>query len=160
MGLASQSPLRRVVTHHKDTKSAVLIDDELQPFPGFGSNAIAVWQNAQYPAELVNQDPTGSHWRSSWWTTGPISSRSCPTDLPFRELREEETPLQIMFRPWRYTWSPTFFQVVQMLVDRGADAAGIAQRMSPDNVARFEGYEELWAYIKTAEAGVVNISGY
>lgn len=82
------------------------------------------------------------------------------SDLPFRELREEETPLQIMFRPWRYTWSPTFFQVVQMLVDRGADAAGIAQRMSPDNVARFEGYEELWAYIKTAEAGVVNISGY
>ncbi|KAH7137498.1 hypothetical protein B0J13DRAFT_559728 [Dactylonectria estremocensis] len=60
MGLASQSPLRRVVTHHKGTKSAILIDDRLQPFPGFGSNAVTIWQNAQYPAELVNKDPTGS----------------------------------------------------------------------------------------------------
>ncbi|KAH6961789.1 hypothetical protein EDB81DRAFT_670552 [Dactylonectria macrodidyma] len=60
MGLTSQSPLRRVVTHHKGTNSAVLIDDELQPFPAFASDAVTVWQNNQHPAELVNQDPTGS----------------------------------------------------------------------------------------------------
>jgi len=66
------------------------------------------------------------------------------------DLREEEAPLQIMFRPWRYTWSPTFFRVVQMLTDRGADAAGIADRMKPDDVAGFEGYEALWEYLRAA----------
>lgn len=60
MGLASQSPLRRVVTHHNGTNSAVLIDDELQPFPAFASDAITIWQNKEYPAELVSQDTTES----------------------------------------------------------------------------------------------------
>jgi hypothetical protein len=65
-------------------------------------------------------------------------------------LKEEETPLQIMFRPYRYEWSPTFFEVVQILVDFGADVSGIADRMEANDVAKFEGYESLWELFRTA----------
>jgi ankyrin repeat protein len=65
-------------------------------------------------------------------------------------LREEETPLQIMFRLDRHEWSPTFFEVVQMLVDFGADVSGIADRMKAKDVAKFEGYESLWELFRTA----------
>lgn len=89
----------------------------------------------------------------------PNAKTQHTSGLPSWELRDEETPLQIMVRPWRYTWSPTFFRVVQMLIDRGADGAGIADRMKPDDVARFEGYEGLWEHLRTVGAGVVDISG-
>jgi ankyrin repeat protein len=65
-------------------------------------------------------------------------------------LREEETPLQIMFRPYRHRWSPKFFEIVQMLVDFGADLSGIADRMKAKDVAKFEGYESLWELFRTA----------
>ena len=65
-------------------------------------------------------------------------------------LREEETPLQIMFREYRYQWSPTFFEVVQMLVDFGADVSGIADEMKAEDVAKFEGHESLWELFRMA----------
>ncbi|KAH7134863.1 hypothetical protein B0J11DRAFT_424625 [Dendryphion nanum] len=50
------TPLRRVVTGHKDGKSIVLIDSKLDLIPGFASNAVTLWQNHQYPAELADHD--------------------------------------------------------------------------------------------------------
>jgi hypothetical protein len=65
-------------------------------------------------------------------------------------LREEETPLQIMFCPYRHEWSPTFFETVQMFVDFGADLSGLADRIEAKDVAKFEGYESLWESFRTA----------
>ena len=56
MGLAAGTTLRRVVTYHKDDASAVLSDQELQLSSGFGSNAVTIWRNDNYPAELVDND--------------------------------------------------------------------------------------------------------
>ncbi|KAF5551338.1 cupin domain-containing protein [Fusarium mexicanum] len=60
MGLSAGSSLRRVVTHHKGQNSAILSDEELKLTTGFGSNAVTIWRNDKYPAELVNKDPVGS----------------------------------------------------------------------------------------------------
>ncbi|UPX20213.1 uncharacterized protein EKO05_0010453 [Ascochyta rabiei] len=49
-------PIRRVVTGHKEGASTVLIDDKLDPAPGFASKAATIWQNHQYPAELADHD--------------------------------------------------------------------------------------------------------
>ncbi|KAK2668324.1 RmlC-like jelly roll fold [Fusarium oxysporum f. sp. vasinfectum] len=57
MGLNAGSPLRRVVTHHKGQNSAILSDEELKLTSGFGSNAVTIWRNDKYPAELVDKDP-------------------------------------------------------------------------------------------------------
>ncbi|KAH6618437.1 hypothetical protein C7974DRAFT_415814 [Boeremia exigua] len=48
--------LRRVVTGHKNGKSMVLIEDKLEPLPGFAANAATIWQNHRYPAELADHD--------------------------------------------------------------------------------------------------------
>ncbi|KAJ4351118.1 uncharacterized protein N0V89_006457 [Didymosphaeria variabile] len=50
------APFRRVVTGHKDGKSNVLLDDKLELNPGFASNAVTLWLNHQYPAELADCD--------------------------------------------------------------------------------------------------------
>jgi len=63
---------------------------------------------------------------------------------------EETTPLQIMFRLHRHDWSSNFFEVVQMLVDSGADLSGVADRIDAYGVAKFEGYESLWELTRTA----------
>jgi len=60
MGLNAGSSLRRVVTHHKGQNSAILSDEELKLIPGFGSNAVTIWRNDKYPAELVDKDPVGT----------------------------------------------------------------------------------------------------
>ncbi|KAF5675988.1 hypothetical protein FCIRC_7219 [Fusarium circinatum] len=60
MGLSAGSSLRRVVTHHKGQNSAILSDEELKLTTGFGSNAVTIWRNDKYPAELVDKDPVGS----------------------------------------------------------------------------------------------------
>ncbi|RSL54841.1 hypothetical protein CEP54_009695 [Fusarium duplospermum] len=60
MGLGAKTPLRRVVTYHKGATSALLSDSELQPVSAFASDAVTLWQNSKYPAELVDKDPVGS----------------------------------------------------------------------------------------------------
>ncbi|KAG7406761.1 hypothetical protein Forpe1208_v014193 [Fusarium oxysporum f. sp. rapae] len=60
MGLSAGSSLRRVVTHHKGQNSAILLDEELKLISGFGSNAVTIWRNDKYPAELVDKDPVGT----------------------------------------------------------------------------------------------------
>ncbi|KAF5607444.1 cupin domain-containing protein [Fusarium pseudoanthophilum] len=60
MGLEAGSPLRRVVTHHKGQNSAILSDEELKLTSGFGSNAVTIWRNDKYPAELVDKDPVST----------------------------------------------------------------------------------------------------
>ncbi|KAF5642465.1 cupin domain protein [Fusarium tjaetaba] len=60
MGLNAGSSLRRVVTHHKGQNSAILSDEELKLTSGFGSNAVTIWRNDKYPAELVDKDPVGT----------------------------------------------------------------------------------------------------
>ncbi|KAF4339360.1 hypothetical protein FBEOM_6774 [Fusarium beomiforme] len=57
MGLSAGSSLRRVVTHHKGQNSAILSDKELKLTSGFGSDAVTIWRNDKYPAELVDKDP-------------------------------------------------------------------------------------------------------
>lgn len=54
------APLRRVVTGHKDGKSMVLIEDRLEPLPGFAANAVTIWQNHRYLAELADHDAAAS----------------------------------------------------------------------------------------------------
>ncbi|KAF5560170.1 hypothetical protein FNAPI_4338 [Fusarium napiforme] len=60
MGLNAGSSMRRVVTHHRGQNSAILSDEELKLIPGFGSNAVTIWRNDKYPAELVDKDPVGT----------------------------------------------------------------------------------------------------
>ncbi|KAH7235401.1 hypothetical protein BKA59DRAFT_407077 [Fusarium tricinctum] len=60
MGLDAGTPLRRVATHHKGGNSSVLFDQELTPSSGFGSNAVTIWRNDKYPAELVDKDPVST----------------------------------------------------------------------------------------------------
>ncbi|KAJ4246087.1 hypothetical protein NW762_013832 [Fusarium torreyae] len=60
MGLSAGTSLRRVVTHHKGENSAVLSDEELALSSGFGSNAVTIWRNDKYPAELVDNNPVGT----------------------------------------------------------------------------------------------------
>ncbi|KAF5563959.1 cupin domain-containing protein [Fusarium phyllophilum] len=60
MGLNAGSSLRSVVTHHKGQNSAVLSDEELKLTSGFGSNAVTIWRNDKYPAELVDKDPVST----------------------------------------------------------------------------------------------------
>ncbi|CAI6014002.1 unnamed protein product [Clonostachys chloroleuca] len=54
------TPLRRVVTHHSGSSSAVLSDDKIPLSSGFGSNAVTIWRNDKYPAELVDKDPVST----------------------------------------------------------------------------------------------------
>lgn len=49
-------PQRRIVTGHENGKSKVLIDDLLEPNPGFAAKAATLWQNHKYPAELSSTD--------------------------------------------------------------------------------------------------------
>ena len=37
-----------------------------------------------------------------------------------------------------------------MLIDTGADPNGIADKMTIDNIANFEGHEDLWELFRTA----------
>ncbi|KAM0241484.1 hypothetical protein ACHAP5_007523 [Fusarium lateritium] len=60
MGLNAGTPLRRVATHHEGGNSAILFDQELKLSSGFGSNAVTIWRNDNYPAELVDKDPVGT----------------------------------------------------------------------------------------------------
>ncbi|KAK7222948.1 hypothetical protein V2G26_010951 [Clonostachys chloroleuca] len=60
MGLSAGTPLRRVVTHHSGSSSAVLSDDKIPLSSGFGSNAVTIWRNDKYPAELVDKDPVST----------------------------------------------------------------------------------------------------
>ncbi|KAF7552168.1 hypothetical protein G7Z17_g4504 [Cylindrodendrum hubeiense] len=57
MGISSDTPLRRVVTTHKSSKSTILFDESIELQSGFGSNAVTLWQNFQHPAELRDSDP-------------------------------------------------------------------------------------------------------
>ncbi|KAK4212692.1 ankyrin repeat-containing domain protein [Rhypophila decipiens] len=66
------------------------------------------------------------------------------------DLREAETPLQIMFRKNRFTWDDKFFEVARMLISAGADPNGIADQMSTDDIAKFDGHEDLWEVVRTA----------
>ena len=76
------------------------------------------------------------------------------------DLRQDETPLQIMFRDFRYgDWGRKFFEVVQSLVDAGADVTGIADGLGPRHVARFEGYEDLWEVFRAGGAAVEAVEG-
>lgn len=54
---STSSPLRRVVTTHKGCQSSILFDSELDPIPGFASNAVTIWKTSSYPAELASHDP-------------------------------------------------------------------------------------------------------
>ncbi|KAM7214504.1 ankyrin [Rhypophila decipiens] len=67
-------------------------------------------------------------------------------------LREAETPLQIMFRNNRFTRDDKFFEVVRMLIAAGADPKGIADKMSIDDIAKFEGHEDLWVLVSSKVA--------
>ncbi|RBQ80949.1 hypothetical protein FVER14953_10645 [Fusarium verticillioides] len=60
MGLNAGSSLRRVVTYHRGQSSAILSDEELELTSGFGSNAVTIWRNDKYPAELVDKDPVST----------------------------------------------------------------------------------------------------
>jgi hypothetical protein len=60
MGHSAGTPLRRVVTHHNGSSSAVLSDDKIQLSSGFGSNAVTIWRNDKHPAELVDKDPVST----------------------------------------------------------------------------------------------------
>ncbi|KAI8315829.1 hypothetical protein K4K59_000767 [Colletotrichum sp. SAR11_240] len=53
----AQTPFRRIVTHHKNEKSSILINEELQFEDGWGSQAVTIWKNQEYPAEYQGEKP-------------------------------------------------------------------------------------------------------
>ncbi|KAF4855873.1 hypothetical protein CGCSCA4_v000840 [Colletotrichum siamense] len=53
----AQTPFRRIVTHHKNEKSSILINEELQFEDGWGSQAVTIWKNHEYPAEYQGEKP-------------------------------------------------------------------------------------------------------
>ncbi|KAF4815596.1 hypothetical protein CGCSCA5_v006982 [Colletotrichum siamense] len=53
----AQTPFRRIVTHHKNEKSSILINEELQFEDGWGSQAVTIWKNHEYPAEYQREKP-------------------------------------------------------------------------------------------------------
>jgi len=65
-------------------------------------------------------------------------------------LRKAETPLQIIFREGQFTWDEKFFEVVRVLIDAGAEPNGIADKMSIDDIAEFEGHQDLWELFRNA----------
>jgi ankyrin repeat protein len=80
----------------------------------------------------------------------PNSKTKNTAGLEEWDWRNDETPLQIIFRKFPYgSWDRKFFEVVQTLVDAGADVTGIADGLKPMHVARFEGYEDLWEVFRT-----------
>lgn len=70
-------------------------------------------------------------------------------------VREDASPLQILFRSWRPPWGdeylPDFFAVVQLLIDYGADVRGFANGLTTWQIAKFEGHESLWDALRKAE---------
>ncbi|PLB47650.1 hypothetical protein P170DRAFT_360870 [Aspergillus steynii IBT 23096] len=56
MGLSGDEPLRRIVTTHQDSRSAILFDNHLEPTEGFAAKAATIWMTRQYPAELTSLD--------------------------------------------------------------------------------------------------------
>ncbi|KAI8266367.1 hypothetical protein K4K58_009961 [Colletotrichum sp. SAR11_239] len=53
----AQTPFRRIVTHHKNEKSSILINEELHFEDGWGSQAVTIWKNQEYPAEYQGEKP-------------------------------------------------------------------------------------------------------
>ncbi|KAJ5833646.1 hypothetical protein N7474_001957 [Penicillium riverlandense] len=51
-------PLRRVVTTHHGSQSAILFDGYLEPNEGFAAHAATIWMTSRYPAELTTNDPS------------------------------------------------------------------------------------------------------
>jgi hypothetical protein len=70
-------------------------------------------------------------------------------------VQEDASPLEILFRSWRPSWGnkypPSFFAIVQLLVDYGADAGNIANELDVWQIAQFEGHESLWDTLRKAE---------
>ncbi|KAH7087880.1 ankyrin repeat-containing domain protein [Paraphoma chrysanthemicola] len=70
---------------------------------------------------------------------------------------EDASPLQILFNSvripmrWAAKYPPGFFAVVQLLIDYGADVRGIANGLTTFHIAKFEGYESLWDFLRKDE---------
>lgn len=65
-----------------------------------------------------------------------------------------ETPLDIMFWDYRFSWDERFFEVVEMLVDKGAEVGEVVDRIRVRDVVRFEGREGLWDRFRATPGGL------
>ncbi|KAH7337911.1 hypothetical protein BKA66DRAFT_448580 [Pyrenochaeta sp. MPI-SDFR-AT-0127] len=68
---------------------------------------------------------------------------------------EDASPLRILFRSWNPSWGaeypPSFFAVVQLLIDYCADVRDIANGLTIWQIANFEGYKSLWDTLRKTE---------
>jgi ankyrin repeat protein len=74
--------------------------------------------------------------------------------LLWRAKEGGETPLDIMFWEGRFDWDERFFEVVEMLVDKGAEVGRVVDRMKVRDVVEFEGREGLWDRFRASPGGL------
>jgi hypothetical protein len=63
---------RRVITTHNKALSTILVDDSLEPVPGFAANAVTIWKTDHHPAELTDVDPTSDAAGVQIYTRGSL----------------------------------------------------------------------------------------
>ncbi len=68
------------------------------------------------------------------------------------EVDEDKTPLEILFWEWRFEWDGGILEVVEMLLDKGAEVGQVVERMGVRDVVMFEGREGLWERLRAAPA--------
>jgi len=61
------------------------------------------------------------------------------------------TPVQALFSYLKYGgFFPEFCKTLQLFVERDADVSGLVDRMSVEDVAKFEGFEDLWETLRSS----------
>ncbi|KAJ5240516.1 uncharacterized protein N7469_002107 [Penicillium citrinum] len=69
---STEAPLRRVVTTHDGSKSAILSDAYLDPSEGFAAKAATIWMTKRYPAEIVINDPSDDPRSKQMYSRGSL----------------------------------------------------------------------------------------
>lgn len=69
---STNAPLRRVVTTHHDSQSAILFDGDLEPSEGFAAKAATIWMTRRYPAELMTTDPSTDSRSKLMYSSGSL----------------------------------------------------------------------------------------
>jgi hypothetical protein len=60
------------------------------------------------------------------------------------------TPVQALFRYLKYGGVSELCKTLQLFVERGADVSGMVDEMSVEDVAKFEGFEDLWEILRSS----------
>ena len=131
--------------HHQSPDAAAI--NALHLATGFNPHSEDLQESARLSPDVVRLllelglDPNGK--------TGNTSSLRRES-YGHRAHLLDETPLNIVFRKWQSGWNERSFEVVEMLVDKGAWVGRLVERMQVRDVVRFEGREGLWEKLRAA----------